>query len=459
MYKTFLSLRYLMARKTNWIGMAGIMVSVAMLVMILSIMSGFLQQHRDTLRGALADMVFQPISPPNKDAEGAMAIIEAHPKVEASAPQLQWYGLFMPQGRKGAYETSMQSAIQLVELVGIDVEAEFRATGLEEAVTAEYGKQPGTDERTCSTLRPADPERPLAPMPRDPSAPRSERPKEPILIGEQLANIWGIETGEVVSIFTATFDRTGELTDEPATRDFEVVGSFRTGDNEVDQGRIYMDRRHLADFLQRTDQTWTSIVIRMENYDRDKDLVRTDLQASLVEADYARDYMLSRQFPTWEDFRAQILAAIKNEKALMGIMLTFMLVVACFTIWATLSTMVSEKRRDIGILCALGATSRGVMGLFVLIGLWEAIIGSAFGALFGVLGARYVDPFERKLSAITGYEIFDNDVYMFDEIPSQVSALGVAWIVAGAIAFTLLFAAIPAWRAASLDPVDALRYE
>jgi lipoprotein-releasing system permease protein len=121
--------------------------------------------------------------------------------------------------------------------------------------------------------------------------------------------------------------------------------------------------------------------------------------------------------------------------------------------------MVTEKRRDIGILTALGATSRGVMTLFLLIGLWEAAIGSALGAAVGVLGALKIDGIERWLSSTFGFQIFNRDIYLFDHIPSEVTPIGVGLIILGAVVSTLLFAAIPAWRASRLDPVDALRHE
>ena len=165
------------------------------------------------------------------------------------------------------------------------------------------------------------------------------------------------------------------------------------------------------------------------------------------------------QIRSWEDFRAQLLRAIENEKMLMGIMLSLVLVVACFTVFALLSMMVTEKRRDIGIMCALGAPSRGVLSVFLLIGLWEGVLGSALGAVAGILGAVNIDGIEKWLSSTFGFQIFDRKVYMFDHIPSEVTAVGVISIVSGAIFFTLLFAAIPAWRASRLDPVEALRHE
>lgn len=470
MFRTFLSFRYLRARKTNWIGMAGIFVAVAALVLILSIMAGFLAEHRRTLRGNLADFVIQPrytqsVRLPNGDLidadhdVGAMIeLIESHPKVVSAAPQLQWYGLFVPDGAKSALERPMQDAIQLVELIGVDVEAESATSDFAASLTRDYSPKPPDMRIVSSVERVNDATDPFAPLPH--SGRRNSRPARPIIVGEQLAYLWSLYKGQEVSIITATFDDSGDLNEEaPANSRFEIVGSFRSKDNEMDQRRVYMDRAELRDFLQDT-RGWSAVIVKLEDYERDKIQVREELWEDLNAAGFLGPPGENpNEFRTWEDFRATLLAAIENEKSLMGIMLSLVLVVAGFTVFALLSMMVTEKRRDIGILTALGATSRGVMTLFLLIGLWEAVIGSALGATVGVLGAFKIDGIERWLSSTFGFQIFNRDIYLFDHIPSEVTPIGVGLIVLGAVVSTLLFAAIPAWRASRLDPVDALRHE
>src|SRR5262249_2383852 len=127
--------------------------------------------------------------------------------------------------------------------------------------------------------------------------------------------------------------------------------------------------------------------------------------------------------------------------------------------FAILSMMVTEKRRDIGILAALGATPSGIQMLFTLIAFWDALLGAVAGAAIGVLLATYIDPIERWLSSVLGIQIFNRDVYLFDHIPTAIHPLAVALIVVFAFVCSLAFAFVPAWRAGRMHPLDALRYE
>ena len=143
----------------------------------------------------------------------------------------------------------------------------------------------------------------------------------------------------------------------------------------------------------------------------------------------------------------------------MGIMLGLIVMVAAFTVFAILMMMVTEKRRDIGILTALGATRRSILYIFLMIGMWNAVLGCAFGATLGTLGALRIDAIEQWLSRTLGIEIFDRDVYLFDHIPSVVSPMAVVLIVIGGLVATAVFSLVPAWTASRLHPIDALRDE
>jgi lipoprotein-releasing system permease protein len=462
-YRSFLAWRYLVARRTNLIGIVGIFVAVAALILILSIMAGFLAESRKHLRGNLADLVITPADgriehgqEPSRDLERMLALIESDPRVVAATPQLVWYGLVLPEFAASAMERPMQDAITLVELVGIDHEREAKVTSFGESLRKDFAVK-------FPTLgRPDDISNPFA-LPK--SYRPESRPKPPMIVGEQLGHVWQLRKGDEVPVLTATIDRKTQIVnEEPSKQSFVIAGSFRSGENEMDFQRAYFDRRDLADYLALNEgpdpRDFSSVLVRLHDYERDKEAVRAELYQKLHDEGFLHDPKSPyREITTWEDRRQNLLRAIENERALMGIMLSLVLVVAGFTVFALLSMMVSEKRRDIGILSALGATPSGVMTLFLLIGLWQALLGAALGAGAGIWAALRIDTIERWLSSTFGFQIFNRDVYFFDHIPSVIEPIGVSVIVGGAVFLTLMFAAIPAWRAARLNPVDALRYE
>lgn len=460
MFRTFLSWRYLVHRRTNLIGITGIFVGVAALILILSIMTGFLEGSRETIRGSLSDIVVKPSSPsPEEDRWGQpvdelLALIEGDPRVEAAAPHLNWYGILSLPGRGERFTRDLMSDSQhgdlnAVQLVGIDVEAEFRATDLRAALTR---------ESTTPETQVADPDDPFAMPPEyrgNPDEAFGPDRYPTVIVGEQLFKVMGLYRGAELNVFTARPDpETGEFA--TSTEICIVAGSFRSRDNEMDLDRIYFDRRDLATTIQ-SETDFSEVLVKCRDYDRDGQALKLDLREELYAQGLIRGK--EREVQTWEEFRGVLIGAIENERVLMGIMLSLVLIVAGFTIFAILSMMVTEKRRDIGILTALGATPKGVLQVFLLIAFWDALLGVALGAWIGIWGAFRIDSVERWLSSTLGVEIFDRSVYLFDHIPSEVEPMRVTLIVLGAFSCALLFAAIPAWKAARMDPLEALRNE
>lgn len=484
MFRTFLSWRYLVSRPTNLIGISGILVGVGALILILSIMTGFLEESRRTVRGTLSDLILKPFQGAksdqgiiSKDPAALLAAVRADARVSAATPELVWGGVVTQREGGEVFERILSdqnySGMLVTQLVGIDVDglgrvvwpiAGVAARALGGAIapwslqdeldsTAFLRSIVGDDPGAYWTVAPPSPLFPFLPP-----GPARGLPRAGVLVGEQLYTDLDLEVGEILQIGTVVRDPdSGDW--RMNNREFVVSGTFRTRDNETDSGRLYLDRRELADFLGNTHE-YTQVLVRMHDYERDKAALTADLRANLTKKGLIRgDYEGRSEVRTWEEFRGNLLGAIENERVLMGIMLSLVLVVAGFTVFAILSMMVTEKRRDIGILTALGATPAGVQQLFLLIAFWDALLGALAGAVLGTWGALEIDNIERWLSRTFGVQIFNREVYLFDHIPSVVQPLWVATIVLGAFLCALVFAAIPAWRAARLDPLEALRYE
>ena len=121
--------------------------------------------------------------------------------------------------------------------------------------------------------------------------------------------------------------------------------------------------------------------------------------------------------------------------------------------------IVVEKTRDIGILKALGASSSGVMSIFLGYGLSLGMVGSGVGVIAGLLFVHYINQIEGIITIITGHKVFDERIYYFKEIPTHVDPFTVCWVALGAITIAVVASILPARRAARLQPVQALRHE
>ena len=184
-----------------------------------------------------------------------------------------------------------------------------------------------------------------------------------------------------------------------------------------------------------------------------------------VSIDIVRDLLQnSNLFPdtqfevkTWRDQQAVMLAAVATELSILNVLLFLIIAVAGFGILAIFFMLVVEKTRDIGILKSLGAGGWGVMQIFLGYGLLLGLLGSGFGLGLGLLFVKNINKIAALLSKVMGHEVFDPAIYMFHEVPAIIEPMTVVWIMFGSILIAVLSGILPAWRAARLNPVDALR--
>jgi lipoprotein-releasing system permease protein len=263
----------------------------------------------------------------------------------------------------------------------------------------------------------------------------------------KLQKIMMVEPGDDVILSTVTAGRPPEVTKFSAT----VVDSFRSGMNEYDTSIVLMNINELQKNRgMHYDNSITSIHIRLKDYN--------DAPKAIA--------ALQRAFPpglvtikTWEDKQGLLLSAVEVETAILNVLLFLIITVAGFGILAIFYMIVVEKTRDIGILKSLGASSNGVMSIFVSYGIGLGIVGSTAGVIIGLIFVRYINQIEDALSWITGRKVFDEKIYYFYEIPTNVNPVMVASVALGAITIAVLASILPARRAARLHPVRALRFE
>ncbi|MDA1164914.1 MAG: FtsX-like permease family protein [Planctomycetota bacterium] len=234
-----------------------------------------------------------------------------------------------------------------------------------------------------------------------------------------------------------------------------VVDVYKSGMSEYDSNLVFCNLEYLQEMRGMIDPqsgkgAVTTLKIRLKDYNDAPDVVRK----------------LQNAFPphlftvrTWEQKQGPLLAAVDIEAAILNVLLFLIIAVAGFGILAIFYMIVVEKTRDIGILKALGASSRGIMTIFLSYGLALGLVGSGVGAVLGLLFVRYINEIESLLAFIIGRKVFDERIYYFPSIPTQVNAFMVVAVAIGAIVIAVLASVLPARRAAALHPVQALRYE
>ena len=185
--------------------------------------------------------------------------------------------------------------------------------------------------------------------------------------------------------------------------------------------------------------------------------------AEPYKADAFKDKMRADVLPkswvaySWIDQHAQLFATVENEMQMMYFVLFFIVIVAAFCVMNTMITVTVQKRRDIGIIAAIGGRAEQIMGVFVLQGLIVGILGSLVGLAMGLMVVWLRNDIRGVISRLTGREIFNSNIYGILEIPAQVLPWNLFTICSGAFLLCTFAALVPAWVAARVDPAVALR--
>jgi len=443
MYRLFLTIRYLWSRPFSWVAMIGIWLTVAALICTVAIMSGFLREMEVMIRGTTADIILTPqpdvrpednllVQPP------PMALIERAlktvPGIEGISPHILRPALMATSGETLDIARLTPDDTDVTEVIGIDVEREVQVTGFTSFLhqTVEQGD------------RVNDPKHPFHWDHGD------DEPLPVAVLGEGLLQKHGLRKGDTFTLVTLPETVTLESASARAQK-FRVGGSLRTGHYKHDLISVFMTLDAARDFA-KTDQDATEICVRAGTG------VELDALARQIRSRLAQVGMKIK-VETWRERHRNYLSSVENQRSILGFLLAFFVIVACFNIFAALTILVSDKTRDIGILGAMGATRNGIAGLFVTCSAVLTLIGASVGCVSGVVLARNINLVHEGIEALFGIRIFRPDIYLLDRIPTEVQAWFVALVFGVTLVLAVLCALLPALRAARMDQVRALRYQ
>jgi len=266
-----------------------------------------------------------------------------------------------------------------------------------------------------------------------------------IVIGERMAQRLHLSVGDTVSLLSPRGAQTafGMM---PRMKSYEIVAIFNVGMYEYDNGLIYMPLDAAQAFFRLPDGV-TSVELTVQDpYHLNRDAIIQAAGESLTMQD-------------WQQSNRSFFTALQVERNVMFVILSLIIMVAAFNIISSLVMMVKDKGRDIAILRTMGATRGTIMRVFFLAGATIGVVGTFSGLILGVLVAVNIEHIRQFIQAMVGADLFSAEIYFLTQLPSQIDWMEVVQVTGMALGLSFLATLYPAWRAARLDPVEALRYE
>jgi lipoprotein-releasing system permease protein len=267
------------------------------------------------------------------------------------------------------------------------------------------------------------------------------------VIGERMAARMGLRVGDQITLISPQGQPTAFGT-VPRVKAYEVVAIFNVGMYEYDSAFVYLPLE-AAQIYFRMDEGVSALEIFTANPE----------QVGVVRRELVRLLGSTVRMSDWRSMNASFFNALQVERNVMFLILTLIILVAAFNIISSLIMLVKEKGRAIAILRTMGATRGSIMRIFLLSGASVGVGGTIAGAVLGLVFCDHIEQIRRLLESLTQRELFAAEIYFLSRLPAVVDPFEVATVVGMALGLSFLATLYPSWRAARLDPVEALRYE
>ena len=468
-YELSVCLRYLRPRRSRayisintLISILGLAVGVMTLIVVIAVMGGFAENLRERSIGLSSDIEITTVGRLIGDREEVRRTIESTPHVAAASPFV-W----------GDFTIWVDNHYDVVFFRAVDPETIGRVSKLPEYLIyftcgrcrKTYSREEYRQRVRKRIFRCSDPECGFVgedasllkssldlkeeemPDPDDPYGGKTLI--VPLILGKGFCDSFDLNVGDTnITIASAGVGAIGERTRRLPGR---ITGIFQSGLAEQDfkVGYTSLHAGQLLQGMSKNDRIH-GFSVKLDNIERSND-VKTALTKKL-----GSPYVIK----TWEDLRLTLFRAVQQEKVIMFIIVALITAVAALNIISSLTMTVMHKRKEIGILRSMGARRRSIIAIFALSGILIGAVGIFIGLLGGLLLSHNIDPVADWVSRITGTtKLFSGDIFYLDRIPVDLSAGDVGIICAVALVLSILASIYPAWKAATLDPVEVLRYE
>lgn len=268
-----------------------------------------------------------------------------------------------------------------------------------------------------------------------------------VVVGSRLARRLGLAIGDKITLISPQGRPTAFGT-MPRVRAYTIAATFEVGMYEYDSAFIYMPLEAAQVYFRLPDAV-SSLEVMVADPDR-----LAPVRQGIVNMLEGRVRLVD-----WQQANASFFNAIQVERNVMFLILTLIILVAAFNIISSLIMLVKDKGRDIAILRTMGATRGMIMRIFFLTGASIGVVGTFAGFVLGLAFATNIEVIRHWLESLTGTELFAAEIYFLSQLPAKVDPVEVASVVLMALGLSFLATLFPSWRAARLDPVEALRYE
>ncbi len=386
------------------LSLLGIMIGVAALIIVMSVMNGFREELLSKILGLNGHVIVQGLSGNLPNFDDVAANVRKVPGVTQVTP--------IVDGQVMASSDGVTTGVLVRGMRRADLKADTAvAKTLSDGALARFQ---GGDS---------------------------------VILGARLADKLRVVPGMTVTLIAPR----GNVTPfgvTPRVKTYTVAGTFRIGMSEYDQTFVFMPLKEAQLYFNTGDQV-SGLEVMVKSPDR----------ASAMAGDIMRAAGPDSRVLTWQAMNSSLVGALEVEKNVMFMILMLIVIVAALNIISGLIMLVKDKGGDIAILRTMGATRGAIMRVFLIAGSSIGVVGTFLGFIIGIVFCDNIEALRQFLSRLTGTNLFNPEIYFLSRMPAKVDSGEVIAVVGLALVLSFLATLYPSWRAAKLDPVEALRYE